>query len=50
MMSARVLQHELDHLDGILFIDKISFLNKLKIRDKLNKLKEKYNSNKKSEK
>lgn len=50
MMSARVLQHELDHLDGILFIDRISFLNKLKIRDKLNKLKEKYNSNKKSEK
>lgn len=26
---ARVLQHEIDHLDGILFIDRISFFQKL---------------------
>jgi peptide deformylase len=32
---AKVLQHEIDHLDGILFIDKISFWQKLKIRNKL---------------
>jgi len=28
-LPARVLQHEIDHLDGILFIDKISFFQKL---------------------
>ncbi|MFH1582543.1 MAG: peptide deformylase [bacterium] len=50
MMVSRVLQHELDHLDGILFIDKINFMEKLKIRDKLNKLKNKYDSNRKSDK
>jgi peptide deformylase len=31
---ARILQHETDHLDGILFIDKIGFLRKLKLRKK----------------
>jgi len=34
-LLARVFQHEIDHLDGILFIDKISFWQKLKIRKKL---------------
>jgi len=34
-LPARILQHETDHLDGILFIDKISFWQKLKIRKKL---------------
>ena len=28
---ARVLQHEIDHLDGILFIDRIGFLKRKKI-------------------
>lgn len=50
MMVSRVLQHELDHLDGILFIDKINFLEKFKIRNKLNKLKKKYDSSRKSNK
>ncbi len=35
---ARVAQHELDHLDGILFIDRISSLQKRLIRKKLQKL------------
>ena len=34
-LPARILQHEIDHLDGILFIDRISFWQKLKIRKKL---------------
>jgi len=50
MMVSRILQHEIDHLDGILFIDRINFLEKLKIKDKLNKLKKKYASNRKSDK
>ena len=35
-LPARIFQHEIDHLDGILFIDRISFWQKLKIRKKLN--------------
>ena len=31
----RVFQHELDHLDGVLFIDKLSPLNKRLIAKKL---------------
>ena len=38
---ARVIQHELDHLNGILFIDKVSPINKVKIKKELKKLKEK---------
>lgn len=33
--EAVVIQHEYDHLDGILFTDKISTLNKLKAKRKL---------------
>lgn len=35
---ARVMQHEFDHLDGLMFIDHISPLRKQMIRSKLNKL------------
>jgi len=31
-LPARILQHEIDHLDGILFIDRISFWQKLKTK------------------
>lgn len=31
-LMARVLQHEIDHLDGILIIDRISLIQKLKIK------------------
>lgn len=35
---ARVIQHEYDHLDGILFVDKISPLRKRMVRNKLNNM------------
>lgn len=34
-LPARIFQHEIDHLDGILFIDRLSFWQKLKIGKKL---------------
>jgi len=34
-LPARIFQHEIDHLDGILFIDRISFWQRFKIRKKL---------------
>jgi len=37
-ITARVFQHEIDHLNGILFIDRISFWQRLKIRKKINEL------------
>jgi len=36
-LSARVLQHEIDHLDGILFIDRVGFFQRLKLKTKLKK-------------
>jgi len=37
-LHARVVQHELDHLDGILFIQRLGSADKLSIRDKLKQL------------
>ena len=37
-LQARILQHEIDHLDGILFIDKLGFFQRLKIRKKLKEI------------
>ncbi|MDR0507619.1 MAG: peptide deformylase [Dysgonamonadaceae bacterium] len=37
-MKARVIQHEYDHLDGILFIDHIPSFRKQVIRSKLNRI------------
>ncbi|MFH1854027.1 MAG: peptide deformylase [Candidatus Omnitrophota bacterium] len=34
-LLARVIQHEIDHLDGILFIDRISFLRRRRILKKI---------------
>jgi peptide deformylase len=48
MMASRVLQHEIDHLNGVLFIDKISLIDKMKIKKQLDELKKNYSSNKKS--
>jgi len=31
-LPARILQHEIDHLDGILFIDRLNFWQKLKFK------------------
>jgi len=43
-LSARVIQHEIDHLDGILIIDKIGFWQRWKIKDRLKEIKEQYGS------
>jgi peptide deformylase len=36
--KAVVIQHEYDHLEGVLFTDKVSTLAKLKLKRKLNDL------------
>lgn len=38
-LMARIFQHEIDHLDGILFIDRIPFWQRLKLKRKLKILK-----------
>jgi len=38
-LMARVIQHELDHLDGILFVDRISAIKKIALSAKLKRLK-----------
>jgi len=39
-LRARVLQHEIDHLDGVLFIDRMSELARRSIAGRLNKLRQ----------
>lgn len=34
-LLARILQHEVDHLDGILFIDRMKLIDRLKVKNKL---------------
>lgn len=41
-MFARCLQHEIDHLEGILFIDKLSLVSKLSLRGDLQELEHKF--------
>lgn len=38
-IKSRIFQHELDHLDGVLFIDKISMLKRKILSGRLNKIK-----------
>ncbi|OFY66862.1 MAG: peptide deformylase [Bacteroidetes bacterium RBG_13_42_15] len=38
-IKARIFQHEFDHLDGVLFIDKISLLKRKILNSRLNKIK-----------
>ena len=38
-LMARVIQHELDHLDGILFVDRIPAIKKITLSAKLKRLK-----------
>ena len=38
-VTARVFQHELDHLDGILFIDRVGELSKMRALEKAKKIK-----------
>ena len=38
-MTARVFQHELDHLDGILFVDRLGDLTRERAFEKARKIK-----------
>ncbi|MCX7015843.1 MAG: peptide deformylase [Candidatus Sumerlaeota bacterium] len=38
-MLARCIQHEIDHLDGVLFVDRMPFLKRARIAGALNRLK-----------
>ncbi len=44
--AARAAQHEYDHLEGILFIDRLSPIRKRLIRKRLSEIKEEYGSGK----
>ena len=37
-MNARVIQHEYDHIEGVLFTDKVSSLKKRLLKGKLNNI------------
>ncbi len=39
---ARIIQHELDHLDGVLFVDRLTPADKLRVRSKLDELEQRY--------
>ncbi len=39
---ARIIQHELDHLTGVLFVDRLSSIEKLQVRGKLQELEKKF--------
>ena len=39
-LPARVVQHELDHLDGVLFIDRLSETGKLSVKRSLEDMEE----------
>ena len=41
-LFARIIQHEIDHLDGILFVDRVDFLQKMKIKNKLKEFEKGY--------
>jgi peptide deformylase len=44
-LFARAAQHEADHLDGVLFVDRLSESSKLDVRDKLAELEAEYEGN-----
>jgi peptide deformylase len=41
-LLARALQHEVDHLNGVLFVDRLSAAGKISIRRKLRRLGARY--------
>lgn len=41
-MLARVVQHEVDHLNGVLFIDRMSHVKRLALKGRLKRLKREY--------
>lgn len=44
-LFARVLQHEIDHLDGILFTDLLGFWQKRKVKKQLKEIEKQYGPN-----
>ncbi len=46
-LMARVVQHELDHLDGVLFVDRLPTIKKMLLKEKLIELQEKVSQAKK---
>ena len=49
-LLARALQHEIDHLDGVLFIDRVSGLRRQLLRGKLRKLQQSQQEKSKNQK
>lgn len=43
-LAARCAQHELDHLNGVLFLDHLGSVKKMAIKNKLKKIKQTYSS------
>lgn len=43
-LLARVIQHELDHLKGVLFVDRVSAVKKISLTGKLRRMKQKVES------
>jgi peptide deformylase len=39
---ARIVQHELDHLEGVLFVDRLTAADKLRVKAQLQQLEEDY--------
>jgi len=39
---ARIIQHELDHLEGVLFVDRLTPVDKLRVRPQLAELEERF--------
>lgn len=39
---ARIVQHELDHLDGVLFVDRLTAADKLRVKAQLEQLEEEF--------
>ncbi len=47
-LVARAIQHEMDHLAGVLFIDKIGPAVRIGLKSRLNELEERYNTRKRT--
>ena len=41
---ARIIQHELDHLEGVLFVDRLTPVDKLRVKPQLTELEESFSS------
>lgn len=48
-LFARIIQHEIDHLDGILFTDRVNFFEKFKLKEKLKEIEKSYSESKNNE-